>query len=147
MSVVDLRGVFCLDTNIFVYSFDQSAPRKQAISQQLIQEALRTQRGIISTQVIQEFLSIAIRKFAHPFTVSESREYLKTVLLPLCHHFPTTDFYDRTLLLQGETGFSFYDALVVMAAVETRCSWLLSEDLQHGRTVRGVTIHNPFLAA
>jgi predicted nucleic acid-binding protein len=146
MSVVDRRGVFFLDTNIFVYPFDRSVPQKQAIAQQLIHEALETRRGIISTQVMQEFLNIALRTFARPFTVSESRDYLRMVLLSLCQHFPTADFYDRALLLQEETGFSFYDALAVMAAIETRCALLLSEDLQHGRTVRGVAIHNPFLS-
>jgi predicted nucleic acid-binding protein len=90
-------------------------------------------------------LSIALRKFARPLSVSESREYLGVVLLPLCQHYPSTAFYDRALLLREETGFSFYDALVVTAAIETGCSVLLSEDLQHGREVKGVTIVNPFV--
>jgi predicted nucleic acid-binding protein len=147
MNVADLRGSFFLDTNVFVYSFDQRSAQKQATAQCLIREALRAQLGIISTQVVQEFLSTALRKFAHPLSVSESREYLKTVLIPLCRHYPSADFYDRALLLQEETGFSFYDALIVTAAVESRCSTLLSEDLQHGRTVRSVLILNPFLGS
>lgn len=43
-----------------------------------------------------------------------------------------------------ETGFSFYDALIVAAAAIGRCRVLWSEDLQHGRVVRGVEIRNPF---
>ena len=144
MNVADLRGLFFLDTNILVYSFDLDNPKKQETAQYLVQEALRTQRGVISSQIIQEFLSLALRKFARPMTVSESREFLRITLMPLCHHYPSTSFYDHALLLEEETGFSFYDALVVTAAVELRCTTLLSEDLQHGRTVRGVTILNPF---
>ncbi len=70
MNVADLRGSFFLDTDVFVYSFDQSSAQKQATAQDLIREALRTQLGIISTQVVQEFLSTALRKFALPLFVT-----------------------------------------------------------------------------
>jgi predicted nucleic acid-binding protein len=144
MNGADLPGLFFLDTSIFVYSFDHNAPEKQQIARRLIQTALGTQRGIISTQVVQEFLNVALRRFARPMTTSEAREYLRVVLVPLCQHFPSMAFYDRTLLLREETGFSFYDALVVAAALESGCSTLLSEDLQHGRNVQGVALVNPF---
>ena len=80
-------------------------------------------------------------------SIADARDYLRSVLTPLCHHFPAISFYDRSLLIREETGFSFYDALIVAAAVESGCSMLLSEDLQHGRTVQGVAIFNPFLDA
>jgi predicted nucleic acid-binding protein len=144
MNVADLRGLFFVDTNIFVYSFDRNAPEKQQRARQLIQSALSTQRGIISTQVVQEFLNVALRKFARPMTASEAREYLRVVLAPMCQHYPSLALYDRSLLLQEETGFSFYDSLIVAAALESGCSTLLSEDLQHGRNVQGVALVNPF---
>jgi predicted nucleic acid-binding protein len=102
---------------------------------------------LISTQVVQEFLSLALRKFARPMSLSEARDYLKSVLIPLCQQFPALSFYDHALLVQEETGFSFYDALIVAATIEAGCSMLLSEDLQHGRTVQSVAILNPFLDA
>lgn len=144
MSVAEPAGLYFLDTNIFVYSFDATEPVKQQTARQIVQAALRTQRGVISTQVAQEFLNLALRKFAQPMTVSEAREYLKTVLLPLCRHFPSAAFYDRALLLKEETGYSWYDTLIVAAAVEAGCTTLLSEDMQSGRVVKGVTIRNPF---
>jgi len=144
MNADALSGLFFLDTNVLVYSFDRSAPGKQVIAQGLIARALGTQQGVISTQVVQEFLNVALRKFAIPFTVSDGRNYLTTVLIPLCQHFPNTNFYNLALLIREETGFAFYDSLVLTAAVELGCSSLLSEDLQDGRIVRGVTIHNPF---
>ena len=94
--------------------------------------------------MIQEFLNVALRRFATPLIVSESREYLTSVLTPLCQHFPTTGFYNLALLVREETGYSFYDTLILTAAIEMGCSSLLSEDLQGGRVVRGVTIRNPF---
>lgn len=119
-------------------------PHKQQIARRLIQDALRTQRGVISTQIVQEFFNVALRKFVSPMTVSEGRNYLQGVLLPLCQHYPSITFYDQALLLQEETGFSLCDTLVVTAAIETGCNILLTEDLQDGHTLRGVTILNPF---
>ncbi len=145
MSTADRSGLFFLDTNLFVYSFDASAPAKQQIARQWIELALRTQRGVISTQIVQEFLNVALRRFAQPMTTAQSREYLKIVLTPLCQHYPSTAFYDHALLVQQQTGFAFYDALVVTAGLETRCQILLSEDMQHGRVIEGMIIRNPFL--
>jgi predicted nucleic acid-binding protein len=144
MNVVDLPGLFFLDTNVFVYSFDAMAVAKQQIARQLIKDGLQTQRGVIGTQVVQEFLNVALRRFARPMTVSEGREYLRTVLMPMCQHTPSIGFYDRTLLLREEHGYSFYDSLIVAAALELGCSTLLSEDMQDGQVIRGLTIRNPF---
>jgi predicted nucleic acid-binding protein len=47
-------------------------------------------------------------------------------------------------MVQVETGYSWHDALIVAAALDLGCRTLLSEDLQHGRAVRGLTIVNPF---
>lgn len=147
MNVADLSGLFFLDTNLFVYSFDAGAPAKQQIAQQWIAAALRTQRGVISTQVVQEFLNVALHKFAQPMSVSEAREYLRTVLSPLCQHVPSTSSYDRALLLREETGFDLYDCLVAMAAVDAGCTTLFSKDMQTGRVLHGVKIVNPLDAA
>ncbi len=144
MNVTELPDLFFLDTNILVYSFDASAPQKQQIAKVLIQEALRTQNGTISTQIVQEFLNVALRKFAHPMSISEGEEYLSTVLLPLCRHTPSIAFYQRALQIQEEARYSWYDSLVVTAAVDLRCEVLFSEDMQHGRIVQGVKIINPF---
>jgi predicted nucleic acid-binding protein len=42
-------------------------------------------------------------------------------------------------------GFSFYDSLIVAAALENACGRLLSEDLQNGQIIDNVLIiENPF---
>ena len=144
MNVESLRGKFFLDTNIIVYSFDHQAPKKQQTARQLIEIALSSQMGVISSQVVQEFLNVAQQKFAKPMGIAEARRYLSDVLLPLCRHFSSISLYDRALLLREETSYSFYDSLIVAAAIETECKTLLSEDLQDGRIIQGVTILNPF---
>ena len=144
MNVADLAGLCFLDTNVLVYTFDDTAPDKRELARGWVRSALLTGRGIISTQVVQEFIAVATRKFATPLTVCETRDYLKTVLTPLCQHFPSVAGYEAALRIREETGFSWYDALIVAAAVETGCRWLISEDLTDGRTVGTVAILSPF---
>ena len=142
---VNGAGLFFLDTNILVYSFDRAAKDKQTTAQGIIKLALETQRGIVSTQVVQEFISVLLQKFKQPSVHADAREFLQTVLMPLCQHYPSLAFYDRALMLQQETGYGWYDTLILAAALETGCRTLLSEDLQAGRSVHGVTIVNPFV--
>ncbi len=144
MSVADNGGLFFLDTNIFVYAQTMSEPQKQPVAAALIVEALRTGRGMISSQVVQEFLHVATRHAAPVFGPDEATDYLTKVLWPLCGHFPSRQFYERALQIRATTGYSLYDALIVAAAVESGCRTLYSEDLQHGRQVQGLTILDPF---
>lgn len=63
---------------------------------------------------------------------------------PLCEVFPTIALYREALGVQADTGYSFYDSLIIAAALETGCGVLYSEDLQEGQTVRELKIVNPF---
>ncbi len=135
---------FFLDTNVLVYTFDASAPEKRNTARKLVVDGLEDGRGAISWQVLQEFLNVALNRFAKPLTVVEATEYLDEVLALLCQVRPTPAIYRDALSIRGETGFHFYDALVVAAAVHSGAGVLYSEDLQSGRTVRGVRIENPF---
>jgi predicted nucleic acid-binding protein len=144
MNVDALSGLYFIDTNVFVYSFDDTAPVKQRTALQVVSHALRTQRGVISTQVVQEFMSVALRKFARPLTVSESREYLKVVMATLCRQTPSIRFCDQALLLREEISTSFYDSMIIQAAINLGCSTILSEDMQAGRYIHDLRIVNPF---
>ncbi len=135
---------YFLDTNIFVYCFDRGDRRKQHRAETLVAAAMEDHLGIISSQVLQEFVNVATRKFARTMTAAECRAYLDTVLVPLCEVFPSFSLYQQALSVHDETGFSFYDSLIVAGALESQCRWLYSEDLQAGRSIRGLTIRNPF---
>jgi len=87
---------------------------------------------------------VALRRFDKPMSVREAQAYLERVLLPMCEVFPDARLYNDALSIKEETGWSFYDALIVNSAIAGRCDVLLTEDLQHGRVVRGVEIRNPF---
>jgi len=133
-----------LDTNILVYCFEPAEPEKQRRARVLVESALRDGHTVISTQVAQEFLNLATRKFASAFTRDDLRTYLDTVLWPLCRVFPDAMLYQLALEVREETGFSFYDALIIAGALSAGCTRLYSEDMQDGRVIRGLVIENPF---
>lgn len=135
---------YFIDTNIFVYSFDEHQPAKKERSMALIQDGLKTGLGIVSTQVVQEFLNVATQKFAVPMKPEDSKLYLRFVLDPLCQVYPNLLLYETCLDLHNQTGYSFYDSLIIAAAIQAGCDILYSEDLQDGQTIRSIRIVNPF---
>jgi len=141
-----MNGKFFLDTNILVYTFDATAPSKQQIARELVSTALNLQQGIISYQVVQEFLNVATRKFSPPLTLADAGIYLDKVLTPLCEIFPCMTYYSKALELSERWGFSLYDSLIVTASLEAGCETLYTEDLQHGQIIQDITIINPFQA-
>jgi predicted nucleic acid-binding protein len=139
-----MSGRFFLDTNIFVYTFDAQAPGKAKKSAQLIRRAADSGVGIISYQVVQEFFSVAFRRFARPMSVAEAEQYLITVLRPLLAIHSSPAIYFAALRLAEKHRISWYDSLIVAAALEGQCEKLYSEDFQHGRKIEGVQVENPF---
>ena len=136
---------FFLDTNIFVYSFDQSAAAKAGKAAQLIREALTTRKGVISYQVAQEFFNVALRRFSQPMQAADAEQYLSTVFRPLLGVHSSQALYAEALHLHAQSGLSWYDSLIVSAAIQARCDLLFTEDLQHGQRFGGLQVRNPFL--
>jgi predicted nucleic acid-binding protein len=135
---------YFLDTNIFVYSVDPAEPAKQRIAGDLVRDSLQNGRGVISFQVVQEFCSLARRKFAAPFAWNDLRDYFQQVLAPLCEVHSSTDLYRSCLDIAEQTGYSYYDSLILAAAASGGCKTLFSEDLQSGQMLVGLEIVNPF---
>jgi len=136
-----------LDTNILVYSFDRGAPEKAHIAQGLIEQGLETRNGAISTQVIQEFLNLATRRFRKVIPSERARVFARSVLSPLCKVRVGFELLDDALGLHIRWQYSFYDSLIIAAALRAGCRILYSEDLQHDQNIDGLRIVNPFLPA
>ncbi|MGD1215242.1 MAG: PIN domain-containing protein [Terriglobales bacterium] len=132
-----------LDTNIFVYCFDRSQEEKSAKAENLIYEALASRQGVVSYQVAQEFVA-AVRRFRVPLSFEDIEEYWQTTLLPLLAVYFTPELYARALNIANRDRLSWYDALIVSAALQGGCEVLYSEDLQHGRRFGDLVIENPF---
>lgn len=136
-----------LDTNLFVYLFDQRDPQKQSRAAELIHGAIAGGNAIISAQVVQETLNVITRKLPVPAKHEDAAQFLRDLLLPLWRINPTPRMFERGLEIQHRYGFSFYDGMILAAALEGGCRRLMTEDLQHGQVIDGLTITNPFVAA
>ena len=139
-----MSGRFFLDTNVFVYSFDANASSKAKTAARLIRRAVDSGEGIISYQVVQEFLNVALRRFSQPMTSAEAEQYLVTVFRPLVAVHSSLATYIEALRISARYRLSWYDSLIVASAIEGRCEVLYSEDLQDGRKIEGLRIENPF---
>lgn len=132
-----MRSFF--DTNVLVYLFDDDAPEKQAVSQALVAREFGAGRGVLSTQVLQEFYVTVTRKLAIPLPAARAEQVVRGLAaLPLVR-------VDGALILaaiaRGRVfGFSFWDALIVEAALAGGADRLLTEDLQHGQVIEGLRI-------
>lgn len=140
-----MRGRFFLDTDVFAYSFDTTAPAKARKAALLIRRAADSGQGIVSYQVVQEFFNIALRRFPQPMAMAEAEQYLITVFRPLLAIHSSPALYVEGLRIGAKHRFSWYDSLIVAAALEAQCETLFSEDLQHGREIEGLKIQNPFV--
>lgn len=139
-------GLFFLDTNIFVYALLASEPLKKQRALQLLEQALASHTGCISYQVIQEFANVATRKFAKRFTADECKQFVDAAMQPLNRVASNPELIHTALNLQAETGYSFYDCLILAGALQAGATTLYTEDLQHNQLIGGtLRIVNPFL--
>jgi len=131
-----------VDTNIFVYAQDASNPQKQSRALELIRELSSQGRLLISTQVLQEFANVAVRKLGLllPQTNALIDELAK---LPVCTINP--QIIKDAVMLFFANKLAFFDSLIVATASHNNCSLLYSEDMADGQVISGVSIMNPFV--
>ncbi len=140
-----MKGKYFIDTTILIYTFDAANPDKRATARKMVEEALSSGNGVISYQVVQEFLNVATRKFAVPMKHDDAKVYLKRVLEPLCDVYASADLYEHALDISQRWQYSFYDSLVIAGALQADCVRLYSEDLQHAQKIHQLEIVNPFV--
>lgn len=124
------------DTNILIYLIGADT-RKIALSRRLVVTG-----GAISVQVLNEFVNVARRK--RNMSWDDTVSYLG-VLQERCRVVPLTlETHDLGVAIAKHHRFSIYDAMIVAAAQLAGCRTLYSENLQHGRTIGGVRIVDPY---
>ncbi len=128
-----------IDTNILVYTYSNSEPQKQAIARKLIAD----NNSFISTQVLHELTNTVIRKFKYSY------EDALNAINECCQNNNLYTNQFSTILeackIAERYNYTFYDGLIVAAAIEAGCTILYSEDMTHNHLVfKSVTIINPF---
>ena len=130
-----------LDTNVVVYANDRRDERKQAVALDLISQQLQGGTGVISSQVLQEYASVAVAKLhQHVAVVTHQLHLLETFRVVLVD----ASLVRRALEIHRLYQLSFWDAQIVAAAEKAGCDTLLSEDLNPGQFYAGVKCVNPF---
>ena len=129
-----------IDTNILIYSMDPFDPEKRQRCRALLKTLKDDLRGVISTQVMQEFYVAATKKLgAEPLVVKDilsAFERFETVVI-------MPDIIKEAIDCGIINRLSFWDALIVAAAESANCGKLWTEDLNDGQVIRGVRIENP----
>jgi predicted nucleic acid-binding protein len=126
-----------IDTNILIYAFASNDSRSEKA------EAILGAGGIVSVQVLNEFVNVSRRKQRRDW--DEIREILSVLKALIDPPLPVTmEIHEAAIEIARDRGFHFYDSLIVSAAMQAGCSILYSEDLQHGQSIGHLTVHNPF---
>ena len=132
-----------VDTNIVLYAYDQREAAKSAIAREIVADLWRTREGVLSTQVLQELYVNLTRKLRVVLPRPKARALIGRYGRWSVHAITTGDILEAAAL-EHRHSLSFWDALIVVAAIRGGAQRILSEDLQHGRTIGGVRIENPF---
>jgi predicted nucleic acid-binding protein len=142
-----MSGRFLLDTNLLIYAIDAADPGKQAIAQKWIATALASGDGVVSYQVVQEWFNVVLRKAAAPLGADQAASIYRQLIEPLWRIQSSRELLETALDLYRRDSISWWDSLIVSAAIQGGCDRILSEDFQHGRRIRGIKVLNPFLTA
>jgi predicted nucleic acid-binding protein len=126
------------DTNVVLYLLSENIRKADKA------EAAIALGGVISVQVLNEFASVASRKLK--MTYAEIRNTLSIVRAVCQIQAVTINIHERGLDIAERYGYALYDSLIISAALESGCSLLYSEDMQHGQKIDAqLMIANPFL--
>ena len=132
-----------IDTNIIIYAYDVTAGKKHETARTTIADLWDSGLGVISTQVLQEFFVNVVEKIPKPMEKRQAKEIVRDFLkwhVVVNSGDSIIDAIDICLTF----GYSFWDSMIIGAAIKGGAVVLISEDLQDGQVVSGVTIKNPF---
>lgn len=132
-----------VDANVLVYAFDSSAGKKQQAAKALLERLWESNSGCVSIQVLQEFFVTVTRKVARPLPVEDAKARIREFAAWRVFA-PAPEDVLAAIDLHGQAKIGFWDAMVVLAAAESGCDVLWTEDLNDGQVLRGVRIRNPF---
>jgi predicted nucleic acid-binding protein len=131
------------DLNVLLYAYDRSAGRKHEVAHALLSELWGSRAGALSTQVLQEFYVTATRKLPKPLPASRARIVVARYANWVVHRVEPSDIVAASELEKRHRQ-SFWDALIIISAARLGATTLLTDDLQHGRQMAGLTIVDPF---
>jgi predicted nucleic acid-binding protein len=138
-----MNGKIFVDTNILIYAHDLDSGMKYAAAAGLLKQLWESETGLLSTQVIQEFYVNVTRKIPHRLSPIQARGLIDNYFAwPVI--IIDTGTIRRASEIEERYRLSFWDALIIAAAVKGRADQIVTEDLKAGETIEGIEIVNPF---
>jgi predicted nucleic acid-binding protein len=131
------------DTNLLVYLYSEDEPEKQA---QILTQIKNTENRWISTQVLNELSNTLRKKFKLEYVdianvIAEIRANFEIITVQI-------ETIELALKIAEQYRYSYYDSAIIAAALESSCTLLYSEDMQHNQIIEGrLQIINPFKQA
>ena len=139
-----MNGRFFVDTNLLVYAYDESAGEKRTRAVGLVGEILKSGIAVTSTQVLQELVICLRRKVLRPLDTREIAKIVVELVREWHVVVNNPESVLRSLEIADRYKTSFWDALILHAALASEADTLYSEDLSHGQLYGGVRVLNPF---
>ena len=136
-----ITGKYFIDTNIFVYLFNMADKKKWDKCHEILKQANKNVYFVISTQVLNEFISVMLNKFKTQPLV------LKSIVDDMCEFEvveTNINIIKKAIDIKTLNQLSYWDSLIISAAKSSKCSVILTEDMNHGQVIEGVSIQNPF---
>ena len=139
-----MTALYFVDTNLLVYGRDASEPEKQPVADAWLERLWRSHTGRLSMQVLQEYYQVVTRRLSPGLDPRIARDDIRDLLkwqpVPM-----DQQVLERAWAVEEAFGFSWWDALIVGAAHCAGCDYLLTEDLQDGQNLEGLTVIDPFV--
>jgi len=132
------------DTNVLIYLFDKDSPNKAAVARQLYSRLVREKSGLVSVQVLQEFFVTLSKKFAVALSPDDVKREVRDLSGLLKVIETDVALVLDSIKLSRRYTLSFWDGLIIQAALRSGASVLYTEDLQDGQVFESLTVCNPF---
>ncbi len=133
-----------LDTNIMVYALDSECVTKQKRAKEILDQFYSDQNYRISTQVVQEFCSVVLKKILPSIPEKKLLEFISTLPLDQVAVIDINTI-TRSLTIKEEYKYSLWDSLIIAAAELSGCNVLYTEDMSNNQVIGNLKIVNPFL--
>ena len=133
---------YTLDTNILIYSIDRQAGKRHQRSIELIEE-MSQHDCVLTLQALSAFYSAVTRKGKMPRDDAETQVNDWMILFPVVNAEPGV--LKRAMKTVSDHQFSFWDAMLLETAVQAGVTRFFSEDMQHDRLWKGISIQNPYV--
>ena len=137
-----MSGLEFFDSNLLCYTDDGDDPARQRQALDLWQRSRQARLAVISVQVLQEYYAVVTRKLGvDPAIAIEKLRLFRRAQVIV----PDAGDVIEAARLGVEHRLSFWDAMIITAAIKADCALLYSEDLQHERRFGSLEIRNPFI--